>query len=105
MASNPPVPTSASWEFTLNRFRLGFDTDLEPGPITGTTLTFRANNNRRRVVNPTAAGPIITGSSVLVGADVGDDVVDYAPPPFDIRHAVTLVPAAAFADFPLGVIP
>ncbi len=73
--------------------------------MTGNTITFRVSNMRRRATSVNALGNRVQGSSVVVGADVGADVVDYAPPPFDIRRAVTLIPAAAFTDFPLTVIP
>ena len=101
----PPVPTSASYTISINTIAVGFDVPLNAEPITGNTVTFRVNNIRRRGTAMNALGMIVSGNSVVVGADVGPDVVDYAPPPFDIREATVLRPAVAFADFPLGVIP
>ncbi len=84
---------------------MDFDAQLNPQAITGSTVTFRVNNMRRRATSVNALGDRIQGSSIVVGADPGADVVDYGPPPFDIRRADTLLPAAAFTDFPLDVLP
>lgn len=34
-------------------------------------------------------------------ADVGADVVSFSPPPFDVVSVGGLLPAAAFADYPI----
>lgn len=105
MGSDPPVPIAASYTIPTGRIRITFDAQLNPQAVTGSTVTFRVNNMRRRGTFMNALGDQVSGDSVVVGADVGVDGVDYAPPPFNIRRADTLLPAAAFADFPLTVIP
>ena len=105
MGSNPPLPTVATYDIPSDTLRVDFDATLNPQPITGSTVTFRVSNMRRRATFVNALGNRVSGSSVVVGADVGVDGVDYGPPPFDIRRADTLLPAAAFTDFPLTVIP
>ncbi len=39
---------------------------------------------------------------IIPGApNIGPDVVSYSPPPYDVRSTPGLVPAAAFADYPI----
>lgn len=40
-----------------------------------------------------------------LGVDAGPDVINYAPPPFDVVSSPGGVPAAAFSNFPLTVVP
>lgn len=103
--SNPPVPIGAIYTVGIDRLQVFFDIDLEPGPITGSTITFRANNVARRATSPVATGDVVTASSTVIGADIGIDQVTYTPPPFDIRRAVSREPAVAFTDLPLSIFP
>lgn len=45
------------------------------------------------------------GTVTAIGADIGADVADFTPPPFDVRSRSSDLPAAAFTDFPLTVLP
>ena len=63
------------------------------------TATWNTNN-----WVPTAAA--VVGSTVVLTGAIGtpnitDDLVHFAPPPFDVLCSAGLLPAAAFVDLPL----
>ena len=84
---------------------ISFNRVLNPQAIDSANWTFRANNNRRQAVGATVVGNEVLANSVMIGADPGPDVVDYSPPPFDVRGFPDLAEVFAFTDFPLDVLP
>lgn len=104
MGLDVPIPLSALWDSLANLLTVTFNTPLEPGPVDANNWLFTANDDRRRVVSPVAAGSQINASSVFLLPLVEPDNIDYFPPPFDVRSASDLTPAAGFTDFPLTVV-
>lgn len=104
MGLSPPVPIAAIYEVAINRLTVTFDSPLNPQPILGNTITFRVADNLRRATAVVAAGSTVQASSTPIFPNAGPDIVRYRPPPFDIKAAVTLIPAPAFEDFPLTVV-
>lgn len=99
-----PVPVSATYDPFADLLSVGFNRPLVPGPVLGGTVTFRATNVLRRAVNVSTAGSTLTANSVFVIASPDSDVVNYAPPPFDIVDLETGGFARPFNDFPLLII-
>lgn len=98
-----PLPVLATFNLPAQKVTVTWDQPLDvarvvlPGLFTG-----RRNNvlweGRVAVVYP---NPDQTRFDVLFAApDVGPDVVDYTPPPFDVFSALA-IRAEAFAGFPL----
>lgn len=82
-----------------------FDRPLIGGVSNKNNWFVRQNNFKQ----PVQAPPIIAGNQVTALTnfpvlDIGPDVVTFTPPPFDVV-ATNGLPAAAFADFPLTVVP
>lgn len=100
----PPVPIAATYDVLLDKLIVTFDRTLVPQAVTAGTITFRVSGNLRRAINIAAAGTTVADDSVFVVASPGADVVNYAPPPFDILDLITGAPAVAFADFPLTLL-
>ncbi len=99
-----PVPVSATYDSFADRLTVNFNRPLVPGPVLGGTVTFRASNVLRRAVDVSTAGSTLTANSVFLVAAPDGDVVNYAPPPFDIVDLQSGGLAQPFADFPLLLI-
>lgn len=79
-------------------------------PLRAAVLNTANWSGRIGLARRAAIGPVIALNRVVRFAlgfpvpEAGGDVVDYAPPPFDLQslHGVT---APAFADFPVTLLP
>jgi len=86
---------------------LDFNCPLSPAALNGPNWTIRHGGFRYTGALLLSASPAphqVTGSFIKGAPDPGVTSVDYAPPPADLLSA-TLVPAAAFAAFPLVAVP
>ena len=98
----PPIPIAATLELLSGDWSVTFNRPLQPGSLDSGNWTFRASGQLFITPTATAAGPVVSGTATAGLPDLGPDVVNYAPPPFDVI-SVTGLPAAAFLDFPLVV--
>lgn len=101
----PPLPVAAQYTILGDVLAVTFDRVLVGQPVLGGTLTLRVNNFLRRAVGAVAAGNFVTAGTVGLGPNAGPDVLNYAPPPFDIVDLATGGLTVAFANFPLTVLP
>lgn len=98
----PPLPISAVINGPMTQVVVTFDSEVFPNPFPNlANWTIRWANQFRTVSSGNAVGTTITFSIIPGAVDVGIDQVTFAPPPFDILDALTLIPVAAFTDFPL----
>ncbi len=80
-----------------------FDQPLAPDTLDITNWFMRADNEAFPVTSAISAGSIVTLVGGIGSADVGDDVVTYTPPPFDVI-GMNALEAIAFADFPITLV-
>lgn len=98
----PPFPIAATLSTTTGLWTVTFDKALQPGVLDFTNWFFRAANTAWLGDFATAAGAVVAGTATQGLEDLGPDVVNFTPPPFDVL-SLTGLPAVAFADFPLVV--
>lgn len=96
-----PVPIAATLALISGVWSVTFDRPLEVGPLDASNWTFRANNFDYDPITAAAVGSQVQGTSSISDPNAGADIVNYAPPPFDVKSAPG-IEAAAFADFPLA---
>ena len=102
LLSSPPIPVSAT--FTApSTVRVRFSEPLSPSP------PLLAGNwfGRQGDVLWNGSFAFVDGADVVVQvafgfADVGPDIVSYRATPPDVVSLATLLPAAAFTDFPVA---
>lgn len=97
-----PLPIAATLEFGTGAWSVTFDRFLAAGALDPSNWTFRATDFEFTAGTATALGTVVSGGSVLGKADVGANVANFAPPPFDVVGP-TGIPAVAFTDLPLTV--
>ncbi len=99
---NPPVPVSAVINAPMTEAVVTFDRAMFPNPTPNIgNWTIRWANQLRTMTSGNVTGLTATLNLTPGGADVGDDIVSFDPPPFDILDNVTLRPVTPFTDFPL----
>lgn len=82
-----------------------FDRFLEDGALDHSNWRIVENAKRHVGAFPcTAAGKVVTCRMAAGVIFPALDVVDYLPPPFDVRSRHDL-PAAGFVGFPLAIVP
>lgn len=82
-----------------------FDRFLEDGALDPFNWQIRETAQLRTGAHPcTAAGKVVTCEMAAGILNLGPDIVNYSPPPFDVRSRHDL-PAAGFINFPLVVLP
>lgn len=103
---SPPIPVGATLATGAAVLTVQFDRPLAPGVLAHGNWTTRGTNAGNRTGQPpcAAAGHDVTCSMTAALPDVGPDRCSYTPPPFDVQSTYG-IPAAAFADYPLVVVP
>ncbi|MBA7647295.1 hypothetical protein ES703_55067 [subsurface metagenome] len=82
-----------------------FDRFLTDGPIDHTNWWINETNLRRNGAAPASvSGKVVTCPMDGGVISLGPDIANYEPPPFDVLSRYAL-PAEAYADFPLVVVP
>lgn len=100
---DPPLPIDAAHHAFPNRVVVTFDKPIQPGLLDPGNWYWRWNN----VVHDAAAPCTAVGNTLVctegggVGG-IGDNEVNYAPPPHDVL-SLTGTPTQAFTGFPLHV--
>lgn len=85
--------------------RVVFDRHLIDGPIDHNTWWVNVLNTRYNGAAPASvSGKVVTCPMGAGIPAMNSGVANYEPPPFDVRSR-TGEPAAAFADFPLVIVP
>lgn len=81
-----------------------FDSTLRIETHDPANWSVRLNNFRRLVTQAFSLPPDRTRIQLVLRdqtLELGPDIVDFSPPPFDVHGLLTGLPVAAFADFPL----
>lgn len=102
---SPPSPVSATYAQNDQILRVVFDRFLEDGPLDQLNWWVRASNSKRTGLVPAFAhNKVVTCPVGFPVINPGADACFYVPPPFDVRSRHDL-PAAAFAEFPMTLLP
>lgn len=105
MPHSPPLPIGATFSIATTTLRVTFDRPLQPAVLHPGNWRIRETNQVHTGLAPcTAAGSLVTCGMSAGIANLGPDIVDYLPPPFDVL-SVPGVAAAGFTDFPLTLLP
>lgn len=105
---DPPVPIAAEFIVLFTQVIVDFSHPLLPdlGGEPASWFIRWMGVERRATTVIIGGGPLdnqVTISTAVVGANPGDDVVSFGPPPFDVISDTTKqIPAPAFTDFPLS---
>lgn len=102
LSSEGPVPVSATLNLLGGAWSCTFDQSLQPGPLNVPNWTLVASGSDFVPSTAVASGNIVSGASAMGSESARPDVIDWAPPPFDVVNAIGQS-AAAFTGFPLIV--
>lgn len=101
----PPLILSAVYSTGTGLLTLTFDHPLKAGTSHVGNWFVREANNRRTPLAPLVISDFtVTGTLGLPLLDLGADVVNYNPPPFDVV-GLNGLRLEDFGDFPLTVVP
>lgn len=98
---DPPVPILATWVAFPPKVVVTFNHLLVPAALDPGTWTIRHADQNFVVQAAAALTNEVTLTHAPGLADLGPDVVNYTPPPYDVISLGGLVPAGAFLNFPL----
>lgn len=107
LSHSPPVPIFATFAQTAKILTVTFDRRLTTAVLDGTNWDARVLGvHLSGPLGPgmTAAGSVVTGRLTGFLPDPGPDVCSFSPPPFDVLSDKGL-PAAAFVNYPLVLLP
>ena len=109
MCKTPPVPISAVVFASSSLFVVTFDQPLIPGLISPGNWSARADLSSgvkfwNPVGQPAVAGNTVTWTGTPGAPTFGGTIITYGPPPFDLIGCNAL-PAPAFIDFPMSILP
>lgn len=96
-----PVPVQAVWQALGPFCLIYFTCDITGEPLDAGNWFFRYGGFSYTVTAAVESSGRVRLSLSAPMLDAGPDVVSYAPPPFDVLSLGGLVPAPAFADFPV----
>lgn len=103
MPLSPPFPVSAVKRPGVPVIDVTFDQPLLDGPVFVDNWTGRDDNRLWEALGPPiVAGSVVTIDFTLTLPNPGPPIVNYAATPPDVVSFPGLVPAAAFADFPVA---
>lgn len=102
LASDPPTPIAATLIVATGAWTCTFDKALQTATLDASNWTFRASGDSWGADTASSSGSVVSGGATQGFPNAGDDVVNFAPPPFDVLDPQDR-PAAAFSDFPLVV--
>ncbi len=99
---NAPVPVNAVFDSGKQQLAVTFDRLLAAGPLNAANWTWRFGNTQYIATEASAADDAVVLNGAPTGAQFGANVVNYAPPPFDVMAMSAPGTAAdAFSDFPV----
>ena len=97
-----PVPVNAVFEPGKVELIVTFSRELAAGPLDAANWTWTFGITQYAAVTAVAADDAVVLIGAPQGASVGDNVVNYSPPPFDVRASGAHGAAAgAFSEFPV----
>jgi len=98
---DPPRPILATWIPFPPKVVVTFNMWLAPGPLDPSIWSIRYGGNSYPVAAATALTNEVTLAYGAGPPDPGPDVVNWLPPPYDVRSLARGTPATAILDFPL----
>lgn len=96
------MPVQAVLDPGKQQMVVTFDRLLQAGSLEATNWTWLFGGKQYTAVDAAAAGDDVVLNGAPSGVEIGPDVVNYAPPPFDVvAQDPPGLSAKAFSDFPV----
>ncbi len=102
LSEDPPIPIAGTLVTGTGAWSCTFDKPLQPATLDFLNWTINTVTNTWNPTSASSAGSVVSGASTQGLLDPLSNVINFAPPPFDVLDLQDRQ-AAAFTGFPIVV--